>query len=140
MSSRDKHEDCIRGFTHYSESWYSKTNGAAGDGTIDELMIGMYDNEGQGTTGEFAVRWMTIGGEPTARLEVFDDSWDALLRFGDMLQAMATIDGQRVSPRAFADMLRSLGITDLTARERPTKLTPADVEYASWFVNQQAAA
>jgi len=131
---KDKHAGCTRGFTHYSEAWYSKTSGPMADGTADEIMIGMYDLEGGGTTGEFGVRWIVLNDrdDPSPRLEVFNDAWDALSRFGDLLQVMASIDSRRVSPREFADILRALGIKDLTIRHRPTS-TPADIEYASWM-------
>jgi hypothetical protein len=129
------HDGCIRGFYHWSESWYSKTNPPERD-KVDEIMIGMYHPDG-GTTGEFGVRWTMVGGHPVPRLEVFDDSWHALQQFGDLLAWMATIDSENVSPRAFAARLRALGVKDLTTRIRPPH-TAAEIEWASWFAETAA--
>ena len=112
----DKHEGCIRGFVIRSEAWYGKL--VHERGTIDEIMIGMYHTEG-GTTGEFAVKWSIVGSEPTPRLEVFNDAWDALMRFDDLLRWMASVDDKHISPQDFAAALRMLGIRDLTERIDP---------------------
>lgn len=126
---KDRHEGCERGFTIFSESWYSKT--PQPDGVVDEIMIGMYHPEG-GTTGEFGVRWTMLGRELTPRLEVFNDAWNALLRFDDLLHWMASVDDKHVTPQAFAEALRGLGIKDLTRRVNPYT-SPGEREYASWF-------
>ena len=116
-----KHDGCVRGFVFRSEAWYAST--ANEPGTLDEIMVGMYHPEG-GTTGEFKIRWVSVGGRWTPRLEVFDDAWDALQRFGDMLAWMATVDDEHVSPQSFARALRDLGIKDLTERVRPERISP----------------
>ena len=128
---KDKHEGCERGFTVFSEAWYSK-NQREHD-MLDEIMVGMYHPEG-GTTGEFGIRWTMLGGKATPRLEVFNDAWDALQRFGDMLAWMASVDDQKISPQAFAEALRGIGIKDQTERDNPYT-SPAEREYASWLAN-----
>lgn len=127
--AEDKHEGCVRGFVVLSESWYSESY--ATNDIVDEISVGMY-YPNDGTTGEFCIRWRRIAGNSVPRLEVYDDAWDALHRFGDMLAWMASQDGQNVSPQAFADALRSMGVEDLTRRKRRVT-TPAEREYASWF-------
>lgn len=129
---KDKYDGCERGFTIRSEAWYGKTLNEPE--TLDELMIGIYHLEG-GTSGEFGVRWTMLAGKATPRLEVFDDAWHALQRFGDMLAWMASVDSERVSPRAFAEALRGMGVKDLTERTNP-RTSPAEREYASWFTSQ----
>ena len=128
MRSMKNHADCERGFSIHSESWYSKNLRDAE--TLDEITVGMYHREG-GTTGEFCVRWTMLAGNPTPKLEVFDDAWSALHRFSDMLAWMASVDDQNISPQAFAEALRGLEITDRTNRENPHN-SPGEREYASW--------
>ena len=124
-----KHDDCIRGFTILSEAYYAKA--CQQKGTLDEIMVGMYHPD-CGTTGEFGIRWKLVGNEASPRLEVFNDAWDALQQFGDLLKWMASVDGQRISPQEFAEALRGMGIIDRTERANPHS-SPAEREYASWF-------
>ena len=128
---KDKHEGCERGFTIRSEAWYGKRLNEPD--TLDEIMVGMYHPEG-GTTGEFGILWTMIGREATPRLEVFNDAWDALQRFGDLLAWMASVDDKHISPQAFADALRGMGVEDLTERHN-SRTSPAEREYASWQAN-----
>lgn len=133
--SKNKHEGCFRAFIILSEAYYG--NAVRWHNTsIDEILIGMYDPKG-GTTGEFFVRWVDVNG-PTPRLEAFNDSWSALQQFTDLLEWMATVDGQRVSPQEFAEKLRQLGIKDETVRINPYT-PPGEREYASWFLQGSAA-
>ena len=130
---KDKHEGCERGFTIRSEAWYGKSLNEPE--TLDEIMVGMY-RPGGGTTGEFGIRWTMIGRESTPRLEVFNDAWDALQRFGDLLAWMASVDDQHISPQAFAEALRGMGVKDLTERTN-RRTSPAEREYASWFASHE---
>lgn len=124
-----KHKGCERGFTIRSEAWYGKHLNEPE--TLDKIMVGMYHPEG-GTTGEFGICWTMIGRDATPRLEVFNDAWDALQRFGDMLAWMASVDDKHVTPQQFAEALRGMGVKDLTERTNPWT-SPAEREYASWL-------
>lgn len=110
---RDKHEGCVRGFRIRSESWYGRFLNSVG--CCEEIMIGMYadDDRGGGTSGEFAIRWLHVGGRQVPRLEVFDDAWNALLKW------LASVDGRNVTPRQVADALVSMGVKDMTQRDDP---------------------
>ena len=77
-------------------------------------MIGFYN---EGTSGEFAIRWEQLGGRSIPRLQAYDDSWSALVHFKDLLDAMASVDNENISPEQFCKLLVSLGIKDLTERE-----------------------
>jgi len=94
-------------------------------------MIGMYadDDRGGGTSGEFAIRWLHVGGRQVPRLEVFDDAWNALTRFDDLLKWLASVDGRNVTPRQVADALVSMGVKDMTQRDEPDgrNVTPRQV-------------
>jgi hypothetical protein len=118
-----KHEGLIRGFYHLSEAWYADANLTNRyDGLIDEVMIGFYGPDGdQGTSGEFAVKWKHLGGKLTPQLCVYDDGWDALSCFEDLLAEMAKIDKMSPSPAEFCELLTRLGIKDLTPRDSSVK-------------------
>lgn len=113
-----KHNGMIRGFYHLSEAWYADANlKNRRDGLIDEVMIGFYGPDGdQGTSGEFAVRWKMIGGKLTPKLEVYNDAWEALTHFYDLLAEMAS-DPENPTPAEFCELLKRLGLKDLTPRE-----------------------
>lgn len=111
------HDGCVRGFNHYRAAWYGKV-GNIGRDVVDEINIGMYHPEG-GTTGEFSIKWEELSGAVVARLNVYDDAWNALGLFGDVLAAMAALDGKVITPEAFCDVLTNCGLADLTARDAP---------------------
>jgi len=111
-----KHVDCIRGFTHLSRAWYADANLKDAD-YVDEIVVGFYHPEG-GTTGEFAIKWAELGGKIVLKLSVYDDAWDALLNFKDLLELMAIADDQNITPDEFCILLRSLGIEDRTKETR----------------------
>ena len=108
-----KHEGCKRAYTRSSKAWYSHVL----EGRID-VSIGMYHPEG-GTSGEFMVEWVSLGdNRPTnARLKSFDDSWNALWLFKDLLQIMSGLDDQNIQEPEFCEILESLGIIDITEYE-----------------------
>jgi hypothetical protein len=108
------HDGCNRGFTHLSEAWYGKACLANND-KVDELMIGFYHPDG-GTTGEFAIRWTNLGGKITPRLEAFDDAWNALYEFRDVLAKLAEHDSEDMRPEAICALLVECGIEDMTQR------------------------
>jgi len=109
----NKHKDCKRGFIQLSRAWYAD---ACLKG-IDDITIGFYHPEG-GTTGEFSIKWEKLGGKVVPKLTAFDDAWDALLNFKDLLELMATVDSQNITPNEFCILLRSLGIEDRTKEIR----------------------
>ncbi len=117
MSESGKHEGCKRQFIQTGRAWYAESS-LKNSGVTEEVMIGMYHPEG-GTTGEFAVRWSELGGKNVPMLCVFDDAWDAILMFRDVLEAMASVDGQNVTPEVFCQLLVRCGVEDATPTESP---------------------
>ena len=110
----NNHEGCIRGFYNSSEAWYSKMEGAYPHDK--EVMFGWYvPNEG--TTGEMGMRWHELGNNSVPRLEVFNDAWNALFTFADVLEALADCDGENITPKQFCELLLSLGFVDITKYE-----------------------
>ena len=122
-TNKAKHEGMIRGFYHLSEARYADANLTNRyDGLIDEVMIGFYGPDGdQGTSGEFAVKWEHLGGKLTPQLCVYDDAWDALTHFSDLLAEMAKLDKMSPSPAEFCELLKRLGMKDLTPRDSSVK-------------------
>ena len=117
MSKNGKHEDCQRQFIHTGRAWYAES--ALRNGRVtDEVMIGMYAADG-GTSGEFAVRWSELGGKNVPMLCVFDDAWFSMMMFRDVLEAMASVDGQNVTPEAFCELLVRCGVADATPVDSP---------------------
>ena len=115
-----KHEGMIRGFYHLAESWYGEANLInRHDGLVDEVMIGFYGPDGdKGTTGEFSVRWERLRGNLVPKLCVWDDAWEALTHFTDLLAEVAELDNSNPSPNDFCELLKGLGMKDLTPRTR----------------------
>jgi hypothetical protein len=122
-TNKAKHDGMIRGFYHLAEAWYADANlKNRYDGLIDEVMIGFYGPDGdQGTSGEFAVKWEHLGGKLTPQLCVYDDAWEALTHFSDLLAEMAKLDKMSPSPVEFCELLKRLGIKDLTPRDSSVK-------------------
>lgn len=106
------HADCKRQFIQLSRAWYADANLRGGE-VIDEITMGFYHKDG-GTTGEFAIRWIELSGSKTPMLCSFDDSWDALWQFRDVLEVMATMDGTNPTPEEICKMLVSVGVEDNT--------------------------
>src|SRR5919199_670707 len=108
----NKHEGCIRGFYQNSRSWYRRPNEA------EEIRFGMFGLEG-GKTGEICVSWVKVSKTPTARLECYQDTWDALYQFKDLLERMAELDGKMPQPSDFVRILLECGFVDLTQESPP---------------------
>ena len=103
------YKECERGFSEHH----------------DEIIIGMYGPDGV-TQGECAVQWVMLADKATPYLKAYDDSWDALQNFrdlldwmGDLMDWMASVEDQKITSQAFAEALRSLGFKDLTQRKQP---------------------
>lgn len=106
------HTGCKRGFTQLSKAWYADAN-LRGSDTIDEITMGFYHPEG-GTTGEFSIKWKELAGKVPPRLEAFDDGWSALNKFRDVLDKMAEVDDDNITPNEMNKVLIDLGIEDMT--------------------------
>ncbi len=111
MSESNKHEGTKRGFYHFQGAFYRQWG--LPDGVRDQVMFGYY---GSGTSGEMAMRWIELGGRVVPRLEVYDDAWDALATFTELLRVMALSDGQNITPATFCSLLLSCGFEDMTQR------------------------
>lgn len=105
-----------RQFVHLSRAWYGDVNLKLESDVVDRINVGFYHQDG-GTTGEFTFAWEKLAGRIVPRLHAFDDGWRALHGFSDLIEAMAKVDGQNISPDEFCKLLVSLGIQDVTPEE-----------------------
>ena len=113
--------NCKRGFYQNSRAWYSKVvpSNTFKD-FVDDIYIGMYMLNNEGTKGEFSIEWTRFDdGEVNPRLIAYDDSWAALLMFRDLLEELATLNNKAPSPDTIRDILIELGVDDITQTERP---------------------
>ena len=127
-----KHDGCERRYYHPSRAWYGEAHLRDAD-YVDEIMIGFYgiDPDG-GTTGEFAIRWMKLGGKVTPFLCVYDDAWNTLWECRDVLERLAQIDGQDVEPDVIRQILEECGIRDATETESPYPTKPKTPRKSVW--------
>lgn len=115
MPETSPHYGDIRGFTQLSKAWYAKAN-LTDPNIKDEITIGFY-SPGGGTSGEFQVVWEKLGVKWTPRLKAFDDAWSALFNFSDLIESMALVGGDDITPAAFVVVLECLGIKNMTPVE-----------------------
>jgi len=115
-----KHDGAVRQFTILSESWYAdaslkhaqRVNGE------DEINMGFYI-PGDGSTGEFSIKWEPLSGRLVPQLQAFDDAWSALANFGDVLQKLEILDGTAPSVAEVVAVLKECGVVDATQRVSP---------------------
>ena len=107
------HNGCKRAYIRSSKAFYANV---LKDKT--SVMIGMYHPDGS-TSGEFEFEWVDLGSKGLcARLKCFDDAWDALSQFKDLLHKMAELGEKDIQEPEFCKVLDELGIIDITEYER----------------------
>ncbi len=111
-----KHEGCYKGYTLMSESWYYEANRPTMN-CMDEVNFGYFDPEG-GTSGEMSMEWHDLNNELVPKLGVYNDGWDALSNFQDLIVELGKLDDINISPKQFCDLLDTLGFKDGTERIR----------------------
>ena len=109
-----KHDGDVRQYRILSESWYADANMRNAEYT-EEILFGMYCPEG-GTSGEFSIRWIPLGGESSPVLTAFGDAWSAMAQFPELLQQMVEWDSRKVSPAMVKEWLKTTTIEDATER------------------------
>jgi hypothetical protein len=110
------HTDGYKAYIHTSQAWYAKT-ALCNTEYIDHVNFGFYSPNG-GTSGEMSVKWYPIKQNTPAypRLECFDDAWHALSQFKDVIDAMAEVDDQSITPEQFCLLLERCDFVDRTPR------------------------
>jgi hypothetical protein len=104
-------EDSRLSFYQYSRQKYSHVS--LPSGVLDELMIGVYHKEG-GTSGEFSIKKMIIGGKFSLELCMFDDSWKLIPYLTDFFSLIAKCED--ISLTYVVLKLVEIGFVDLSDR------------------------
>jgi len=107
------HSGTERAFIWSSRAWYSDSVRGG-----EEIMFGMY-SKGGGTTGEMGMRWIDFGRNKKApQLQVFDDAWETLAMFPDLIKVLGEHDNKNITPQEFVDILKACGFADFTEYEK----------------------
>lgn len=112
--------EAVRGYSICTEGWHSPASWIGADGEIDRVFVGRYRTDGQGCEAEFSVSWFQFDPDKPAlmRLTVLDGAFQELVwQMSDLMEALALVDGRRITRQEFTAILDRLGFTDLTTRE-----------------------
>lgn len=110
----DEYQGCTRGFHHHNRASYAKRVSLP-DRVVDQVNFGYFANDG-GCAAEMKMEWRILSDptKPAARLCAFQDSFAALLRFHDVISALAAWDGKYIRPDEFCRLLVEHGFADRT--------------------------
>jgi len=86
------------------------------DATQPEITFGLYPDDGShGTFGEMKVKWIDLGSHgKAAQLMVFEDSWDVLASFADLIHGLNELNDTNPTEEDFVNLLIRHGFRDLT--------------------------
>ena len=101
-----------REFTYSKRAWYDRCS------NDDVIYFGLYHPDG-GTYGEMVMRWEDLAGEYTPQLQVFNDGWEALATFTDLIIELGKHDDENITPDKFIKILKGCGFTDDTPYIKP---------------------
>jgi chemotaxis regulatin CheY-phosphate phosphatase CheZ len=101
----------IRGFYWKKKAWYAHVT------SEKEIIFGMYGEKG-GSPGEIVMKWHNLMEREVPRLECFEDSWETLYSFSDLLKVLANHDSENISQEKFVEILLSCDFKDLTPYEK----------------------
>lgn len=76
----------------------------------EAISIGI--DKGNPITGSFDIVWVNLFGNIAPKLESFDDSWEVLLEFKDLLEKLPTMT--HMNRNEFCEVLDELGIIEKT--------------------------
>jgi len=110
-------EENKRGFFWTEKAWYAKSI------NDQDVMFGMY-GDGDGLYGEMAMEWEELGGKEVPKLQVYNDGWEVLASFQDLLQRLAGVNGENITQGQFVEILKGCGFEDLTPYNSPYENAP----------------
>jgi len=83
-----------------------------------QIFFGLYEvnenNQSEGSIGEMCMEWELINYQLTPQLKCFNDGWNALSTFSDLLAELAKYDNQDISEEKFIEILLSCGFIELS--------------------------
>lgn len=111
-----------RTFYVFGQSWYAGAIPKDRD-FVEEINFGVSAfteaGEEDGSVGEMALRWVSMGGKNVPRLDAFDDSWEVLAGMPEVVQYLGSVNDKNITPEDFAKALIGFGFVDKTARANP---------------------
>ena len=112
-------DNYIREYSWLSKAWHGEANLKYSNFT-DEVLI-MINDENNMLIGEFAVRWYNLDNNKpdVAKLEVFDDSFEALYIVRNLIEELSYWNKRYIQPKDFVNLLNGLGFKDVTPYENP---------------------
>lgn len=112
MNTTDqKKEEWVRGYYRTSKAWYATEK----DKHEPRIEFGFYHKDGhRGTIGEMSMCWKYLNDKMVPYLYAFDDSWEVLSTFTDLLKEMFQWDNKNITEEQFVQLLNQTGFTDLT--------------------------
>lgn len=117
------HDGTIPGFHWSSRAWYWLAQHKEAE---ESIQIGFYAPSG-GTSGEFHIQWINLGGKQKPQLCVFDDAWHTLKVLPGFIDLLADLDSESddksITPEEFVHWLKRNGYQDRTQYERPKQET-----------------
>lgn len=110
----------VRGFHHYSTASYYepivKSTGVDPE-HLDSITIGFYSESTGGTLGEFSLVWKELGGKKAVVLRVYDDAFEVLNEFLDLVVWLKDYNNADLQPSQVIKMLLAHGVKDFTKRD-----------------------
>lgn len=109
----------MRQYSILSKAWYAKKILENRD-FVEEVTFGDYESD---KTFELAMCWYNLkDSKPHApRLEMFDDSFIALVEYRELFEHLAKFNNLNISPEQFCEILRQHGFEDKTPYISPYK-------------------
>ena len=98
-----------RSFVHCGEAYYAKKLRIS-PGTVDEVFFGLSCGGG-GTHGEMKMVWKQLGDKACPSLHVFDDGWEVLASWTDVITALGengceVMSQHSITPKGFVQSLQ----------------------------------
>jgi len=81
------------------------------------INIGMFNENGNGCTYEFHVKWNHICKELIATMVICDDAYKAFTEMPEFFKALSDFNKKYISPNEMEELLKNLGYNDLTCYE-----------------------
>ena len=107
-----KNKDLKRGFYWPKKAWYSNKD------IENSIHFGIYADEG-GTTSEINMTLIELGGKMVPQLRVFDDAWEVLSTFDDLIGEISEFDNKNITQEKFVEILKDCGFKDNTPYNNP---------------------
>lgn len=111
-------EQTTRRYIVVTRQWYFEAikDSFTRNGTIEEFGIGNYNDDGS-CEFEFYIKfYQLVLGDPSARIEMFDDAFRALGDYSDLFDKLKTIDSLTVEQ--LESILIELEFTEYVSEER----------------------